>query len=191
MEEKKKTKKNKTSQKKSKVNASNKEEKEITLKKNMNSEKVMLVVFCLLVIIVIILFTLVVLKHNELEKNPKANMVVPIYKESTSFHFSISAQALAEKKDYLFKITNFKDSEINPNDVNYKITINNDTDSVIKIVKNDEEKDLMKKKKNLTIEKETLKKGEERENSYYVKMISHGKLSNNDFIRVEIENLKQ
>ena len=59
------------------------------------SEKTLLGIFCSLLLVVVILFVLVFQKEKELEEHPIANMVIPIYKDSSDYHFSISAKALS------------------------------------------------------------------------------------------------
>ncbi len=152
------------------------------------SEKTLLGIFCSLLLVVVILFVLVFQKEKELEEHPIANMVIPIYKDSSDYHFSISAKALSEKKQYVFKITNYKDKDVNSEDVHYRITVENDTNSLIRLVKDDTEDNLMTDERRTVIDGGVLTKSSEEEDVYQVTMISHGELDDNQFIRVEVSN---
>lgn len=174
-----------TSKKKTPPKKNNENKK--TKQKIISSDKILLIVFCLLLILVITLFGIILQKKHEKETNPPANIVIPIYKEFTSYHFSISALGLAQKKDYLFKITNYRGKEINSDNIKYEIKIENDTNSTIDITKEKEKKNLMTDKKSSIIEGE-IKSHKKGEDIYKVSMTSHKKLTDNDFIRIEITN---
>lgn len=164
-----------------------KKSKKKTIKKVLTTEKILLIVFCLLLILVITLFSIILQKHQERIKNPPANMVIPIYKEYTSYHFSISALGLSEKKEYLFKITNYRGKKINSDDINYEIKIENDTNSIIKVTKEKDNNNLITNQKNSIIEGK-ISSSNKKENIYRVSMDSHEKLTEKDFIRIEISN---
>ena len=164
-----------------------KKEKQIKIKDILSSEIFLAVVFFILIIVVSILVIIVLHKKEELEKNPPANIVIPIYKDFTSYHFSISAEALSEKNIYVLKITNYKEDEINSNDIKYQVTISNDTTSKLEVTKENELKDFMTNQKKQIINGK-FSKDEKQEDVYHIKMISHKKIKDDDFIRVLIEN---
>ncbi len=165
-----------------------KKKKSFSFQDFITSEKTLLAIFCILLVAVILLFFVVFHKKKELEENPNANMVIPIYKDSSSFHFSISAKALSEKEQYIFKVTNFQNDIINSEDVHYRITVENDTDSKIKVVKKDSQDNLMTDNHKTTIDGGLLTKRVEEEDTYQVTMTSHGELDENQFIRIEVSN---
>lgn len=164
-----------------------KKKKQLKIKDIFSSEIFLAIVFLILLIAVSILVVIVLHKREELEKNPPANIVIPIYKDFTSYHFSISAEALSEKEIYVLKITNYKEDKINSNDIKYKVTISNDTTSKLEVTKENELKDFMTNQKKQII-KGNFSKKEKQEDVYHIKMISHKKIKDNDFIRVLIEN---
>ena len=172
-----------TQKKKSTTKKNNKKKK----KQIISSDKILLIVFCGLLVTVIVLLGLVLYKKHEKEANPPANIVIPIYKDFTSYHFSVSALGLSQKDNYIFKITNYRGKKINQNDINYEIKVENSTDSVIKITKNNKEKDLMKDNKNSIIDGK-ITSNKKVEDSYRITMSSHKKLKDKDFIRIEISN---
>ena len=161
-------------------------EKKFSLKSFLTSTKTLLVVFCLLFVLVVALFTLVLQKRQEKIDHPDASMVIPIYKESSGYHFSISALALSARKNYIFKVTNYKNNKIKVGDFNYQVTIENSTDSKIKVVKKDEDKNLMTDDKSTTIDGGVFSHEKKQEDIYYITMTSHGDLTDKDFIRVEV-----
>ncbi len=165
-----------------------KKKKKKTFKDIMNSTKTLTIIFLLLLVLVIFLIVLCVIKNKEADENKFANMVIPVYELNTDYEFSINAKTLSETNEYVFKITNYKKDEINKEEIPFKIEIKNDTNSTIKVTKDDSKKNLMKKQKLTTLKEEKLKK-EEKENIYYhVKVIKNNGLTRDDLIYIKIKN---
>ena len=128
------------------------------------------IVFIILLIIVIFLMVLVHQKRsNEKQEN-----------------ISISAVDLKKSNKYTFKVVNYMKDIVSEEDISYTITIQNPTDSVITLMRNDEEKNLMKSQKETILENETLSSKEEDEVFYYVRFKKVGKLKNSDLITIHI-----
>ncbi len=143
-------------------------------------------VFVLLVIIVAFLIVLVHQKRKEVGDELHANIVIPIYKKDADFEFSISAVDLKKSKEYVFKVVNYMKDIVNQEDVSYKITIKNPTDSVISLTKNDDNNNLMKLQKETVLDNEILMSKEQDEVFYFVHFKKVGKLKNDDLITVHI-----
>lgn len=158
------------------------------LKEFFSSTLFLSIVFIILLIIVIFLMILVHQKRkSEIEEN-KANIVIPIYKADADFEFSISAVDLKKSNKYTFKVINYMKDIVSEEDITYKITIQNPTDSVITLMKNDEKENLMKSQKETILENETLSAKEEDEAFYYVRFKKTGKLKNTDLITIHIDS---
>ena len=89
---------------------------------------------------------------------------------------------------YTFKVINYMKDIVSEEDISYKITIQNPTDSVITLMKNDEKENLMKSQKETILENETLSAKEEDEAFYYVRFKKTGKLKNTDLITIHIDS---
>ena len=120
-------------------------------KKKKQNTKLLMVVFIMLLILVITLVILCIIKNNEADKNKYANMVIPVYELNTDYEFNINAKTLSEVNEYVFKIVNYKKNEINKEEIPYTIEIKNNTNSIIKVTKDNSNKDLMKNQKSTII----------------------------------------
>ena len=162
-----------------------KKKKRKTNKKEDN--RVLFIVFILLLVLVIILGILCYKKNEDVnkKKDSTADIVIPILKTDSEEEFSINAANLAKVKRYIFKITNYQKDNINQEEIDYKIEITNNTNSIIS-VKRQDTKDLMTDQKNTIIDGLRLGKDEEENVYYYVEMKSHKKLKTNDLISIKI-----
>ena len=165
-----------------------KSKKKKTFKDIMNSTKTLLIIFSLLLVLVIFLVVLCVIKNKEADENLYANMVIPVYELNTNYEFSINAKTLSEVDEYVFKITNYKQEEINKEEIPYKIEIKNETNSIIKVTKDNSKKNLMKKQKQTVLKEITLKKDEKDNIYYHVKINKNGELKKDDLIYIKITN---
>ena len=154
----------------------------------LNSTKKLMIVFILLFVLVIFLFVLCVIKYKESKENEFANIVIPVYELNTNYEFNINAKILSEVDEYTFKIVNYKNKEINKEEIPYKIEIKNNTKSTIKVTRNDAKKDLMNKQKEKIIDEETLKKDEKENIYYHIKITKANDLTKDDLIYVKIMN---
>ncbi len=154
----------------------------------LKSVKTLTVVFVLLLVLVIFLLVLCVIKYKESKVNAYANMVIPVYEVNTDYEFSINAKILSEVDEYVFKIVNYKNKEINKEEIPYKIEIKNDTNSIIKVTKDDSKKDLMKNQKETIIDENTLKKDTKESIYYHVKITKAKDITKDDLIYIKITN---
>ena len=115
-------------------------------------------------------------------------MVIPIYEVNTDYEFSINAKVLSEIDKYTFKIVNYKKNKINDEELSYKIEIKNNTNSIIKVTKNDSKKDLMKDQKETIIDENTLKKDTKDNIYYHIKTTKYNDLTKDDLIYIKITN---
>ena len=165
-----------------------KKQKKKNVQDLLKSVKTLTVVFILLLILVIFLLVLCVIKYKESKSNAYANMVIPVYEVNTDYEFSINAKILSEVDEYVFKIVNYKNKEINKEEIPYKIEVKNDTNSIIKVTKDDSKKDLMKNQKETIIDENTLKKDTKESIYYHVKITKIKDISKDDLIYIKIIN---
>lgn len=185
------TKKNLKSQKKSSDKKSI--EKKIdykvnTTNSNNHASTFQLIIFIVLLIVVIVLGVLIFQKSKMESNNETANISIPIIKEDSRFAFNINALNLSQTDEYVFKIVNYRDDDINTEDFSYNITIINPTNTVIEMTKDDDKKNYLSGKKEETIENEKLGNSLKEEHYYHIKVVKTGKLMEKDLISVIIQN---
>ena len=185
------TKKNLKSQKKSSDKKSI--EKKIdykvnTTNSNNHASTFQLIIFIVLLIVVIVLGVLIFQKSKMESNNETANISIPIIKEDSRFAFNINALNLSQTDEYVFKIVNYRDDDINTEDFSYNITIINPTNTVIEMTKDDDKKNYLSGKKEETIENEKLGNSSKEEHYYHIKVVKTGKLMEKDLISVIIQN---
>lgn len=185
------TKKNLKSQKKSSDKKSI--EKKIdykvnTTNSNNRASTFQLIIFIVLLIVVIVLGVLIFQKSKMESNNETANISIPIIKEDSRFAFNINALNLSQTDEYVFKVVNYRDDDINTEDFTYNITILNPTNTVIEMTKDDDKKNYLSGKKEETIENEKLGNSLKEEHYYHIKVVKTGKLMEKDLISVIIQN---
>ena len=161
---------------------------ELQTKENFfTSIKFLRVVFYLLLLVVLILGVLVYRASLKYKKDTHADIVIPVMKSGDDFAFNINAYQLSKSDEYVFKITNYNNKEINSSKTAYQINVMNSTDSVISIVKNSSERNLMTEQKS-TIIKEVIESENKKDVFFHVKMKKNGKLKKKDLIAIKIES---
>lgn len=165
-----------------------KQNKKKSVQDLLNSVKILTTVFILLLVLVVFLVVLCIIKYKESKENAFANMIIPVYETNTDYEFSINAKILSETDEYVFKIVNYKKDEINKEELPYKIEIKNDTDSTVKVTKDDNKKDLMKNQKEAIIDESTLKKDKKQNIYYHIKITKSKDLTKDDLIYIKIKN---
>ena len=185
------TKKNLKSQKKSsdKKSIEKKTDYKVnTTNSNNHASTFQLIIFIVLLIVVIVLGVLIFQKSKMESNNETANISIPIIKEDSRFAFNINALNLSQTDEYVFKIVNYRDDNINTEDFSYNITIINPTNTVIEMTKDDDKKNYLSGKKEETIENEKLGNSLKEEHYYHIKVVKTGKLMEKDLISVIIQN---
>ena len=165
-----------------------KKKKKKTISDIITSTKFLKIVFILLLILVIILTIMCIYKSKKIKEEIHANIILPLTKEHDEIAFGINAKILAKKKLYVIKVTNYDDNTINSENKSYTITIENPTNSIIEVTKNDDDKDLMESKQTMTIENEELLSKEKEDIYYYIRIKSNEELTNKDMINVKVIN---
>ena len=190
---KKKTNKKKTTPVKKEVVKKRKNTKKKEIKKSndlFTTEHILLTVFILLIVIVVVLGIMTYKASKKVKKEHDANIIIPLNQEREDANLSVNAKDLYEAGVYVVKITNYKDNKINKKDVNYTITIGNNSDLELKVYKNDLDQELMNKEKAIEISDKLVKNKKEK---VYYTIIASGKKkpSKNQKIGIRISNEKE
>ena len=159
-----------------------------TTNSNNHASTFQLIIFIVLLIVVIVLGVLIFQKSKMESNNETANISIPIIKEDSRFAFNINALNLSQTDEYVFKIVNYRDDDINTEDFSYNITIINPTNTVIEMTKDDDKKNYLSGKKEETIVNEKLGNSLKEEHYYHIKVVKTGKLMEKDLISVIIQN---
>ena len=159
-----------------------------TTNSNNRASTFQLIIFIVLLIVVIVLGVLIFQKSKMESNNETANISIPIIKEDSRFAFNINALNLSQTDEYVFKVVNYRDDDINTEDFTYNITILNPTNTVIEMTKDDGKKNYLSGKKEETIENEKLGNSLKDEHYYHIKVVKTGKLMEKDLISVIIQN---
>lgn len=183
-----------TTNKKRKVNIEkNDNKKKVNSAKNKKEDKdisliIMKIVFIALVILVCILLIVVISKKKENESKLFASMVFPVVEEKSSLPFSIDLTEVDEDDEYVFKVTNYRGDEVIDKDINYKITITNDTSAKIKLYRGKSNVDLMKDQKSTVLSDLKLYKNEKEDIYFRVTFDNLDNVKKDDFINILIES---
>lgn len=136
--------------------------------KKSNSEKVLLIVFCLLLILVIILSVVAINKKNTTKTTIKSNIIIPIIEKNSQNELSIDISNMKKKeeKEYIFKITNTQDKNINNEKIEYSIQFTKPSYVTLELYKNNSDKNLLSDQDNLILSNNQLAKNKEQNDIY-------------------------
>ena len=121
-------------------------------------------------------------------KNTHANMVFPILEEKVHNTMNIDLNELKKKKQYMIKVTNYRGNSINQKEVVYSLTIHNNSDVTIEVLKGKDTNNLMSDQKSTVIGDISLKSKEKQEDVYYIRIQDASKLKKKDKITIEIDS---
>lgn len=175
-----------------KTNKENKEQPEkeskTTLQKRMGSTPFLWTVFVILLIIVIVLGCIIHQKEYEKNQAFNSNMMIPLFEIETSFTFGIDAKALSklDSREYVIKLTNYKDDEIYEEEMTYQLFVENLTDSVISLRKESFKENLIAEQKYTLLDQVMPASKEKKEIYFHIHLDSFKNLQKGDFIHVKI-----
>ena len=179
---------NKTSKKTSKKVVHEEKKAKSSIKEFFSSIMFLKIVFVFLIVLVIILAFMVYHKKHNQKEEIQANMVVPIRDFNANYSFGIDLKSLVGKK-YLFKVTNYRNGEVNSEDVYYRLTVSNDTSSVVSVTK-DENKKVIDAKTMTESDPIKLVKDEEITDYYYVEVEEANDVQDGEKIQISIVSEK-
>lgn len=141
--------------------------KKSKMKKLDKQDKILLITLVLLIILVIaLLISALNLKNKE---SKKANITIPILEKQTKNEISVdlSEMASGETKEYIFKVSNFKDKVVNEKNANYNILITPSKNAIVELYKKGSTKNLVAKNV-YEIENNKLPKNKKTEDEYHM-----------------------
>ena len=148
---------------------------------------VLKIVFALLVLLVLVLSILVFVKEKNRDEDITPDLVIPVVGDNHSFAFNVNALALSQKDEYVFRVTNFKNSVRNEKDVYYTVTIMNKTKAMIEVFKGDSEENLMNQQEETILSGNALYREKNNQEDFVIKMTKTAPLDSKEFIQVMVE----
>lgn len=151
------------------------------------TEWILLIVFIALLILTIFLMIKAISTGREVKKENTAEIIMPVIEANSNNELSvdISNMKKQEEKEYVFKVSNYKGSEINKEELTYTLEITKDSDVSLEIYKNDEDKNVLDYKE-LKVTDNKLLKDEEQVDTYKLKIKTTKKTGKDEFIRIKI-----
>ena len=162
-----------------------KKKKKQTFKEFISSYTFMYSALIVLFLLVVVLSILVIKAKNNYNKN-KVNLVVPVLSEGTNNNLKVDLNAIYQYGKYVIKITNYRGNEVNEEEANYSITIKNNTDNSIKIVKDNDKENLMVNQEETTLSGLKLRAKKKEDTKYTITLDSNKKPKENSIIDIEI-----
>lgn len=162
--------------------------KKFDFKKLDKQDKALLSTIALLVVLVIVLAAIALnLKNNE--QNKKANIVIPILEEQTQNEISVDLSEMkkGDTKEYIFKVSNYKLSDVNEEKINYDIEISTSENVSIELYKGDSDKNLLSGE-DYVIENNKLPKNKKTEDIYRLIIKATNSLTTTDKITLKINS---
>lgn len=147
------------------------------------SDNILKLVFYILLVIVVILGIIVFIESKKENKKELANIVVPVQTKGTQSTITINADNLS--KDYIIKVTNYRNNKINSKKLQYDVNVINNTSTNIKVTKNSSSNNLMVDNKNTIVKGENLK-STIKEDVYYHISLDDDNVKNKETIVVRI-----
>lgn len=140
--------------------------KKQTNKQKTTTEKILMLIFIVMIIIVIVLAVIAINLKNKAEKE-KTNITIPIIETNSQSEISvdISEMKKGDTKEYIFKITNYKDKEIIDKKISYNIDITPSDKVSLKLYKNDIKSNIITDS-DMLVENNELLKNEKNEDEY-------------------------
>lgn len=149
---------------------------------------VLTIVFIALLILVIVLLIFAINKKRELQHELKARMVFPVVEENSKMAISIDLSEVSEDEDYIFKVTNYRGNVVNKFDINYKITISNNSKVKVKLYRGKGKNDLMKNQKVTEIKDLKLYKNEKEDVYFRISFEGLDKAKEKEMVNVIINS---
>jgi len=182
-----KPKKEKKKNKNTKKTTKKQENTKKTFKEIITSTKFLSVVFILLLMLVVFLSVMAYsMRETNKDLKYKPKITLPLVQENDELGFSINALELAESKEYVFKITNYKKDKVIAVNIPYTLKIENGTDSIIEVYEDNSKKDLMQNQRSLVLDNQEMPSKTTKDIYYHVKMKKKGTLHAQDMINIVV-----
>ena len=174
-----------------KRNVTNKKE-EKSKKKDWNSffrsTSFLAIIFIGLIILIVCLGIGIYQKEQKKIEEFDAHITIPVLKKDSNFEFGVDSYLLTKEhnKEYIFKITNFRNDEKALEEIPFQIVIENDTKASISLTRGDLSEDLIKGQKKTAIDDIMPLSQEDEAIYYHLKITSSKSLKKDQFIQIQI-----
>lgn len=145
-------------------------------------------IYILIVLVIIILALSIYAVGLKKESNSKSSdITIPLLEEKTENTISIDLSTMRkyDKKEYIFKVTNYRKNKLSPKELQYKIEIQAPSSISLKLYKNDFTEDLLENNSYL-IDKNVLRKGKKIIDEYHLVIRINSDISPKDQINIKI-----
>ena len=159
------------------------------IKKNIDKvDIIMLGVIVLLGLVILISGVKLIKSVTSNPKEVKANIVIPVLEKDTGSTIILSMNEFNDNSKYIFKVNNYRNKNVNKEEINYTIYVNNEDETDIIINKNDSDVNLAQEGKTFKIENNKLKSNKKQTDIYTVKINSKKNIKKDSKVRISIES---
>lgn len=146
---------------------------------------VLSIIFIILLIFTLILGVKVIKARKNYKEHLKANIVVPVLGTGVNNEISVDISNMKkdETREYVFKVTNTKNKNINKEEVSYNLVFGNLENIDVQVYKNNEKENLLTSDK---IEGLSLKKDETQTDTYKVEIKAKKKIKDKELLKIAI-----
>ncbi len=155
-------------------------------KKIIYSDIILMIVFGLLLALIVYL-SLTIFQKKDDPSNEHANLVIPVLEEKTNNSFSVDLSRLKDK-EYIIKVTNFKNNIINTSPLEYTIEISNPSKVKIKLYKNEGSEAIATSSNDLSVKNNKLLPDTQQEDVYKILILETKNISSKDMITIKISS---
>lgn len=166
-----------------------KSNKKKNIKKNIDKvDIIMLGVIVLLGLVILISGVKLIKSVTSNPKEVKANIVIPVLEKDTGSTIILSMNEFNDNSKYIFKVNNYRNKNVNKEEINYTVYVNNEDETDIIINKNDSDVNLAQEGKTFKIENNKLKSNKKQTDIYTVKINSKKNIKKDSKVRISIES---
>ena len=159
------------------------------IKKNIDKvDIIMLGVIVLLGLVILISGVKLIKSVTSNPKEVKANIVIPVLEKDTGSTIILSMNEFNDNSKYIFKVNNYRNKNVNKEEINYTVYVNNEDETDIIINKNDSDVNLAQEGKTFKIENNKLKSNKKQTDIYTVKINSKKNIKKDSKVRISIES---
>ena len=166
-----------------------KSKKKSNNKKPIDKLDIAMILIILLLAIFIIFQVFKLIKEIKYKETiPEAYIVFPILEKNSNSSITLTMSEF--KKDYIYRfiVTNYRNTNINKEQIKYTISISNEDETDISIYKNENKKDLATSEKSFKISGNKLKAKEKQSDVYELKLNDTSNVTKDSKVIINIES---
>ena len=166
-----------------------KSNKKKNIKKNIDKvDIIMLGVIVLLGLVILISGVKLIKSVTSNPKEVKANIVIPVLEKDTGSTIILSMNEFNDNSKYIFKVNNYRNKNVNKEEINYTVYVNNEDETDIIINKNNLDVNLAQEGKTFKIENNKLKSNKKQTDIYTIKINNKNNIKKDSKVRISIES---